>query len=338
MDSFTQIVLGASVGEAILGKKIGRRATLWGAISGTIPDLDVFALKFFPYVEALSLHRGFTHSILFALLSAIFLALILNAFYKKNLKTNFMDWFLLFFWGLFTHALLDCHTTWGTQLFWPLDHRLALSSIFVIDPLYTLPFAALLVTALFYKKNNIKRRRLNYIGLGISSLYLLCTFLTKQIVTEKFEIHLKENQIAYTDINVRPTPLNSFLWSANIQTEKAYLIGNYSIFDTEFKPNFINYPKKHFLLNKHTGNEELQKLLSIMKGDFIVQHKGTNLLISDLRFGQLYFGKGNGPFVFNSLLEIENNKIKAIREANSVRDKQEITKSLDELWKRIKGN
>jgi inner membrane protein len=41
MDSLTQIVLGASVGEAVAGKKIGNKAMLWGAIAGTIPDLDV---------------------------------------------------------------------------------------------------------------------------------------------------------------------------------------------------------------------------------------------------------------------------------------------------------
>ncbi|MEC8133776.1 MAG: metal-dependent hydrolase, partial [Bacteroidota bacterium] len=42
MDSLTQIVLGAACGEATLGKKIGNKALLFGAIGGTIPDLDVF--------------------------------------------------------------------------------------------------------------------------------------------------------------------------------------------------------------------------------------------------------------------------------------------------------
>ena len=42
MDSLTQIILGAACGEAVLGKKIGNKALLFGAIGGTIPDLDVF--------------------------------------------------------------------------------------------------------------------------------------------------------------------------------------------------------------------------------------------------------------------------------------------------------
>jgi len=42
MDSISQIALGAGVGELVLGKKIGNKAILFGAIAGTIPDLDVF--------------------------------------------------------------------------------------------------------------------------------------------------------------------------------------------------------------------------------------------------------------------------------------------------------
>ena len=42
MDSLTQIVLGAAVGEAVAGRKLGAKAALWGAIGGTLPDLDVF--------------------------------------------------------------------------------------------------------------------------------------------------------------------------------------------------------------------------------------------------------------------------------------------------------
>ena len=42
MDSLTQIVLGGAIGELVARRKMGNRAVLWGAIAGTIPDLDVF--------------------------------------------------------------------------------------------------------------------------------------------------------------------------------------------------------------------------------------------------------------------------------------------------------
>ena len=57
MDSLTQIVLGAAVGEAVLGKKVGNKAMLYGAIAGTIPDLDVLARFYVDTVTATEWHR-----------------------------------------------------------------------------------------------------------------------------------------------------------------------------------------------------------------------------------------------------------------------------------------
>ena len=68
MDSLTQIVLGAGVAEAVAGKKMGNKAVLWGAVAGTIPDLDVFLRFFYHPIDAALVHRGFSHSLLFALL------------------------------------------------------------------------------------------------------------------------------------------------------------------------------------------------------------------------------------------------------------------------------
>ncbi|MFB0924476.1 MAG: metal-dependent hydrolase, partial [Vicingaceae bacterium] len=62
MDSITQIVLGAAVGEAVIGKKVGRWAAFWGGVAGTIPDLDVFVSYFTDNISSLAIHRGFTHS------------------------------------------------------------------------------------------------------------------------------------------------------------------------------------------------------------------------------------------------------------------------------------
>ncbi len=74
MDSLTQIVLGASMGEAVAGRKIGNRAMLWGAVAGTVPDLDVFGGIFMTPEDALAFHRGISHSLLFAVLMPLLLA------------------------------------------------------------------------------------------------------------------------------------------------------------------------------------------------------------------------------------------------------------------------
>lgn len=159
MDSLTQIVLGAAVGEAVLGKKIGNKAMLYGAIAGTIPDLDVISSFFTDTVTALEIHRGFTHSILFSVIFAPIFALVVLKFEKYK---NFKDWTLLFFWAFITHPILDAQTTWGTQLFWPLDIRLAFKNVFVVDPLYTIPFIIFVLLAMF-QKELLKREKLTII-------------------------------------------------------------------------------------------------------------------------------------------------------------------------------
>ncbi|HOY73332.1 MAG TPA: metal-dependent hydrolase, partial [Tenuifilaceae bacterium] len=63
MDSLTHIVLGAVVGEAAVGKKMGNKALVYGAIAGSLPDFDVFVARFFDPVDALFVHRGFSHSL-----------------------------------------------------------------------------------------------------------------------------------------------------------------------------------------------------------------------------------------------------------------------------------
>lgn len=88
MDSLTQIILGAAVGEIALGKKIGNRAMVWGAIGGTIPDLDVLANSFMDPIDALAFHRGFSHSILFSVTAPLLLGWIVHQSYQRKWHTT----------------------------------------------------------------------------------------------------------------------------------------------------------------------------------------------------------------------------------------------------------
>ena len=81
MDSLTQLVLGAACGEAVLGKKIGNKALVLGAIGGTIPDLDVLANFVLDQLDALAFHRGPMHSLLFACIFPFIIAFFIKKFY-----------------------------------------------------------------------------------------------------------------------------------------------------------------------------------------------------------------------------------------------------------------
>lgn len=266
MDSFTQIVLGAAVGEVVLGKKVGNKAMVYGAIAGTIPDLDVLSAHFLDTSRALEFHRGFTHSIAFSVLFAPICAWLVTRYERHK---DHWQWSWLFFWAFVTHPLLDAHTTWGTQLFWPLDVRLAFKTIFVIDPLYTLPFLICLILAMVRKRTDPKRRYYNSLGLMLSSGYLVLTILLKGYTYYQFKKALQTQQIDYVGMITRPAALNTVLWNANVDTGDAYLLADYSLLDTQ-PISFRSYAKNHHLLGDLKDNERIQRMIRIAKGWYII--------------------------------------------------------------------
>lgn len=333
MDSLTQIVLGAAVGEAVLGRKVGNKAILYGAIAGTIPDLDVLADYFVDTVSALEIHRGFTHSIVFSVLFAPVFGWLISKI-ERNSIAGWKDWSWLMFWGFFTHPILDSFTTWGTQLFWPLDIRLEFRSIFVIDPLYTLPFLIFLILAMRSERGSKKRRKYNNLGLIISSSYLLLTLVLKGITYTKFEAALEEQNIGHLQLQNKPGPLNTILWTANVELEDAFLIGDYSFFDTE-PIKFNTYPKNHELLEPIREEDKIQRLIKISKGWYTISEQDGGLYFNDLRFGVLDPYAETPSFVFSYKLLEENGEI-VVKEVE--RNPEEAKELLSDLGDRILGN
>lgn len=88
MDSLTQITLGAAMGELTLGKRIGNRALVWGAIAGTIPDLDVVGGLFMTEIDALAFHRGPTHALLFAVTTPWIFGWLVDRWYSRGIYAN----------------------------------------------------------------------------------------------------------------------------------------------------------------------------------------------------------------------------------------------------------
>lgn len=147
MDSITQAVLGASIQGALLGRWQGRRALLYGAMLGTLPDLDVI-IDYGDAVADMTYHRGFSHSLF--VLSALALALtLLIRKLRPDPGYSARRLFLTLWLVLITHPLLDAFTSYGTQLLWPLQTPpVAWSSVFIIDPLYTLPLLVAVIVGL----------------------------------------------------------------------------------------------------------------------------------------------------------------------------------------------
>lgn len=335
MDSLTQIVLGASVGELVCGKKAGNKALWWGAVAGTIPDLDVMASRFQDMVQQLEFHRSLTHSILFAIVAAPLFGWIVHYLHRRG-QASFKDWTLLFFWGFITHSLLDCFTTWGTQVFWPFSsYPVAFHNIFVIDPLYTLPFLLCTIMVLFYKRTDPRRRMWNMTGLGISSLYMLFTLANKYIVTNVFQKNLEEQEISWKRITTKPTPFNAILWNATVEVDSGYFIGYYSLLDKTKNVQFNFFPKRHELLAPLLPDEKLETLLRITNGYYTVNKKDQLYIVNDLRFGQLDgWAEGREDFVFTYNIQREGDALVFFQTPNDLKKGGEL---LGPLWERIKG-
>lgn len=336
MDLVTQAALGAAVGEATLGRKVGNKAVLWGTVAGLIPDGDVLVGKLYDPVTANLIHRGFSHSILFAVLGGLLLGWLVNRLPGHG-RVDWRGWALLFFLGLLTHPLLDCFTTWGTQLFWPLKERISLQSIFVIDPLYTLPLLITIIWLLFLRRDSRKRRHLVWWGLGLSTGYLLFTFVNKQFINEIFEESLVAQEIPFARYETRPAPLQNILWTGNAETEEAFYIGYYSWFDEDRMVSFVRIPKHHERLQPYQGSEHLRSVLRMMKGWYAISEAGEGIVVNDLRFGQIAIPPDpEANFVFAYTVEKQDGRVEIEqRPQQALGDPKQIAV---QLWERIWGD
>jgi inner membrane protein len=332
MDSLTQIVLGIATAELVAGKKLQNKTFLYGAVLGTIPDLDIVIGKFLNDVDAIAIHRGLSHSLLFFVFLSPILGWIISKIEKD--KINFKSASLLAFWCLVTHVLLDLFTSWGTQILWPLDYRFALKTIFVIDPLYTIP---LLISLIFVWKNKEHFIRRKYLirGLIISSSYLLLICILKLFAVHQFEKALQNQNLAHQELIVKPTAFNCILWNANISTSKGYYLADYSLFDSQ-PIQFVFYSKNRELEKKLINSYDFQQLKKISEGWYLVSEENNRLFFNDLRFGLLNDSPENPQFAFSyRMIPMSDGIYSAEEVPKAKRDGKAL---LEKIFTRLKGN
>ena len=339
MDSITQIVLGAACGEAILGKKIGNRALLFGAIGGTIPDLDVFIgkLLFNNEIDSMAFHRGFMHSFLFAILGSIAFGALVFWLYNRGKRygmTTQKEWMWLFFASIFTHPILDSFTAYGTQLFAPFsNYRVAFNNISVADPLYTFPFLVLLIVVMYLKRHSSKRRLFLQLGLGVSSLYMMLTIVNKYHVNGVYKRALSEEQIDYLRFQTQPTILNNFLWYGIAETADYYFVGFYSILDASpTVSKWHKLSKNHDLIGYMP--KDLETLSWFSGGYYSLSETSdpNTFLYKDLRYPMMDENDPNSTIFKFTITKKEDRWEAAPFYAPEVN-----RGSLDSFWTRIKG-
>ena len=285
MDSVTQVLLGAAVGEVILGKKTGNRAVIWGGVAGLIPDLDPYFPPYQSAIQWITLHRGITHSIIFAIVFGLFMGFLLSKLYK-NQPATWKEWSFLCFMGLFTHALLDCLTIFGTQIFLPFsNYRVEIGSVAFRDPVYSIILALTLVVVLFLKKNNRIRWWIGRIGMGLSLMYLAFAGINKISAESEFKKELARMNIENYELKTRAVTYTSYKWYGVADVDSGFYTGTLSVFYKDKKINLQYIQKKEELLAEYKDHRFIKRIEWFTKGYFIVRKNNENLVIADLRFG-----------------------------------------------------
>lgn len=284
MDSVTQFLLGAAIGGAMMGPQAGRKALLWGGVCGTLPDLDVF-LPRGDAVAAFTYHRAATHAVFFLTFAAPAVAVLIERIHA-DLRRVRARWWLTVWLCLATHPLLDCFTVYGTQILLPFsDYPVGWSTIFVIDPLYTIPLAAGVILALRRVPTRAAyAARACAAGLAISSSYLLATAAIKIHVDAVTEASLSAQGIAAERVLTTPAFFSTVLWRIVVMTPDGYLEGYYSLLDSG-RVELAAYPSNSSLLAPIADNRAVGRLQWFTKGFYRVRETPEGITISDLRMG-----------------------------------------------------
>lgn len=307
MDILTQIVLGGSVASQILKDEKPRKAILTGCAIAAIPDLDMFLMFNANEYEELLLHRSFSHAIFpFLILSwLLFYFSKSNSFFKN---TSSIRLFSCFFLILFTHALLDCFTTWGTRLFWPLENRIATQTIYVIDLFYSAPLAIGL--AIFFLFNNtIWAKKLNRWTLILSTIYLLFLFSYQQYFIRS--ISEKEIFSNAVRVNTQPTLFSPLEYRTVIEFQDTFYVSRraYHLLN-ETKQEFFSIAKNKQELIEVSEHFDLHPLFNLTRGYLSIDKIEANIYrISDLRYAPVNSNAETYQSVFTYYLILQDGKV-----------------------------
>ena len=285
MDSVTQFALGAVVGAVALGPKIGpRKAIIIGGLMGTVPDLDTFLPSDDP-VSSFTSHRGASHSLIVqALVSPLFAEPLVRVF--KNLRDRRIQTYFAIYLIFATHALIDAITIYGTRLLYPLvDTPFGVGSVFIIDPLYTLPLVMIALWGLASSSYTPKLAMWAKRALIVSTAYMLMSIPLQQIAEAKAVKVLEDHGINPERILTVAAPFTTLYWKTIAIDEGRYINIYSSIFGGDDSVTAYVHPRRADLIPCLSANERFQELSTFNKGIFSLSVDDGEIVMSDLRMG-----------------------------------------------------
>lgn len=287
MDSLTHIALGACMGEAFAGHKVGKKAMLWGALAQSIPDIDFITAFWLNTSDNLIAHRGFTHSILFGIGAALLMAILAERWHRPH-NISFNRWLAFFSAVVLTHIFLDAFNNYGVGWFEPFSHyRVSFNMVYVADPFFSIVPAIAFVMLLLLRSFSKKRKFWWRTGIAFCFLYLGYCVVNKIIINNDVKKLLRKQHIAFNTYLTTPAPLQSWLWFIAAGTDSGYYVGYRSVFDNSEKLSLQYFPRNATLLNNTKDYKQVQQLVRFSQGYYTVEQRKDTLVFNDLRFGQV---------------------------------------------------
>lgn len=329
MDSLSQLALGAAVGVAVMGRRTAVwKAALWGGICGTLPDLDAFYDHGDP-ISNMTLHRGNSHALFWLTLLAPVIAGAVAWLHREG--HQWRRWCVAVWLALVTHPLLDLMTVYGTQLLRPFtDHPYGVGSIFIIDPLYTLPLLVGLGVALASKRPGALRW--NAAGLALSTLYLGWSFAAQQYVERAARESLRAQGTEVQHLLVTPTPFNTVLWRiVAVTPDGSYLEGFRSLLDGSPGLHFDRFERGNALYDALQHSWHVRRLAWFSHGFYKLERRGGQVLMSDLRMGQEPY------YTFTFAVARRGNSPDVPVTPVLVGQRPDLSRALPWLWRRALG-
>lgn len=329
MDSLTQIALGSAVTVAVMGRRTATwKAALWGAVAGTLPDLDAL-IDHGDAVLNMVLHRAESHALLYLSLGAPLLAWLVARWHRET--ALFPRWWLALWLALITHPLLDALTVYGTQLLLPFTaHPYAVGSLFIIDPLYTLPLLVGVIGALAVRQP-AAGRRWNLAGLAVSTLYIGWSLWAQHAVTQVAQASLGQQGLQAQRLLVTPTAFNTVLWRVVAVTPTHYHESFRSLLDGPATAmRWTAHERGAALMTEHAALAPVARLAAFTQGLYRLQvTPAGQLRITDLRMGQ------EPDYVFN--FDLGPAQAPGAGPTVHVSQRPDLAVALPWLWRRLRG-
>jgi inner membrane protein len=291
MDPITQVLLGAAIGTVTIGRKVGaRKGALIGGVIAELPDLDVF-LPTETRLDGFIDHRGPTHSIVMqALITPVFGEAL--RFVDRRLRDERWLCYGLVFAAFSTHALIDGFTTYGTKLLWPIfTEPISWSSIFIIDPLYTLPLLLAFLVSMFARAPNYveplgaRARRAASAALILSTAYLGWTMMARELAETKVLDALAADEMRYERLTLTPMPFNSLLWRGLAIDGESYANVYVSLLDGDAPAPVHRHERNVALAAQLPDRTSLDKIAWFSRGFYTVFEADGAVFARDLRMG-----------------------------------------------------